>query len=89
MPRRELTETEAKHWRAIADHYRAATKHLDQIRQILLLELEETGHPLDLLDKCEEALAGNAYMHTPQSEWMGGTDGPTKVRAPHICEVRP
>jgi hypothetical protein len=85
---REMNEHETKLWQSCANSWKDASIALENVRMILMLQLEETGKPLEILEKAIDAVNGQAYMFTPQTEWTGGdpTDPKNfKINPPHIA----
>ena len=71
MAQRIDKETE-NNWRDIAGLIKKAHAALENARRILLLDMGETGRPLDRINNAIESVQGEAYMFTPQTEWLGG-----------------
>ena len=88
-----ITTEQADSWHRIATMFRTATESLEQARLELLTQLEVTeGRPLQEIERGLNALSGNAYMFTPQSEWLGGDSSDPKnfkFRPPHITKSSP
>jgi hypothetical protein len=78
----------AEKWAKAAALWRQASKDIEAVRVILLCELGQTeGKPIQVTETALEALNGQSYMFTPQTEWMGGDshlDKNFKFRKPHI-----
>lgn len=73
----------ADKWQKIATLFRTASDAMGQAELILKLELNITeGRAVQEVERAIEALGGNAYMFTPQSEWTDGEN--FKTRPPHI-----
>jgi len=81
------TETADK-WHKCAELWKTASDALHQIELILLLDLNMLENPAsDAVRKAIDAVEGQAYMFTPQPEWVGGDSSDPKnykFRPPHI-----
>jgi hypothetical protein len=78
----------AEKWSRAAALWRQAKADIEAVRVILLSELDQTdGKAVKVTETALDALNGQAYMFTPQTEWMGGDsmlDKNFKFRKPHI-----
>ena len=85
-----LTDNEARLWQECADDWKTAASALERIRLRLFLELGVIdGRAVDVLEAATNAVSGQAYMFTPQSEWLGGpSDNPSNFcyRKPYIAD---
>lgn len=89
MPERHITDEEAAHWSAIARKLQQISSLVSEAQLILFKDLGVLdGRPYDALQAIEDAAGGQAYMFTPQPEWMGGDtrEGKDdKIRPPHVA----
>jgi hypothetical protein len=77
----------ADKWQGMAHRLSQMSNLVEECRLVLLLELGITDpehKALKVVDKIADAVNGQSYMFTPQSEWTGGEN--FKIRAPHICD---
>lgn len=88
MADRYIDEETAAKWRRLARLWREASQRLETIRLELLTELNVTeGRAIEEAEQAIDAVKGNCYMFTPQSEWTGGDSEVAenhKIRPPHI-----
>lgn len=88
MTKTRITNEVAEHWSEIAQRLREASRLVGEAQVILMTKLGHVkGNAFDKLNACEEALNGQAYMFTPQSEWLGGdSSNPANFafRRPHV-----
>ena len=86
---RHIDKDTADKWSKCADLWRTASTALADIELILLLEFSHTdGKAIDAVNKAIDAVSGQAYMFTPQPEWIGGDSADPKnhkTRLPHIA----
>jgi len=80
---------EAEHWRECVNDWKAAEAAIESIRMRLLLNMNiAEGKALEAAERALDAIKGQAYMFSPQSEWRGGpSDDPANFcyRKPHIA----
>ena len=86
-----IDEKTADKWQKIASLLKTAKKAVDEAASILLLELGVAeGAATTTIREAQDALAGQSYMFTPQSEWTGGDSMLSenfKWRKPHITAI--
>lgn len=76
----------ADKWQGLSHRLAQISNLVEECRLVLLLELNITDpehKALKVVDAIADAVNGQSYMFTPQSEWTGGEN--FKIRAPHIC----
>lgn len=85
-----IEQTEVDNWLKCSKLWKLAEDTLATIEQTLLLEMHQTdGKAVEAIDKAMEAVNGNAYMFTPQTEWIGGDSGDENnhvATLPHIAK---
>jgi len=84
-----IDQTTAEKWQRLSSLWREANNTLEQIQLELLTEIGLSGSckAIVAVEKALQATNGQAYMFTPQSEWMGGDSSDPKnfkFRQPHI-----
>ena len=84
-----IDKNTADKWQKIATRLGQIAELASECELILLMELDARPpqHALQVLEDIQEAVNGQAYMFTPQSEWIGGDN--FKVRQPHIVNAEP
>lgn len=81
-----MTDDERKVWEAMAADWKEVGTILSRIRNTALLNDILDERVLRVIDNANDICGGQAYMFTPQGEWMGGDTW--KTRFPHIVGQR-
>jgi hypothetical protein len=86
----KLSVSQAEHWSGVAKKLQQVSALIEECRLDLLLKLNITeGRPLEAIDRIADAVNGQSYMFTPQTEWTGGDSSDPKnfkVNLPHIAK---
>lgn len=75
-------------WSQLAAKLKQISELADQCELILLLRLNGEEKPLKVIRNILDAVNGQAYMFTPQTEWTGGDPSDSnnyKCNLPHIA----
>ncbi len=78
-----MDKEQEKQWQQCADLWAIASKALEEIEVILLIQLKQTGKPAKVVSAAIDAVSGQAYMFTPQSTWIGAESWTSNL--PHIA----
>ncbi len=86
-----IDQSTADKWQKIADLLKTAKEAVDEASASLMIDLGITGGAASTaVHEAQDALSGQSYMFTPQSEWMGGDSTlftNFKWRKPHIANI--
>lgn len=87
--RTRIDEQTADQWAECAKLWKTAEQALSDLEALMHLNMGQiSGKPIEAVNKAIECVHGNAYMFTPQSEWVGGDESDprnTVYVEPHIC----
>lgn len=83
-----IPDEQAQHWAEIASNLRQISELIGQCQLVLLLKLNITeGKALEALNAIEQAVSGQSYMFTPQTEWTGGDSADPKNFKPTLPHI--